>query len=93
MNTLPLPAYAQKLITHGPLKAALEAVGRGDYPLDCSELEAPLAAVMAAALSRLRPGTRLLVVVSSDAEAEAFAADCELLVTSALVFPWWKAAA
>jgi transcription-repair coupling factor (superfamily II helicase) len=38
-------------------------------------------------------GRRFLVIVPTDTEAEAFAADCEAAGTKAMVFPWWHTAA
>lgn len=101
MNTLPLPAYAARFVASEPAKAALEAAADGRFPIDCSELELPLAAALAveavrAAERRRAPGEprrRVFVVAPSDAEAEAFAADCAALGRDALLLPWWKTAA
>jgi transcription-repair coupling factor (superfamily II helicase) len=93
MNTLPLPSFTQGLAKHAQSAVFLDALRRGSFPIDCSELEAPLAAVLVAAAARSLPKAKFLVVAASDAEAEAFAADCALAGAPAMVFPWWRTAA
>ncbi len=93
MNSVPAVFSAQRLLSHPPAKMALASLARGDFPIDCAELEAPYAAVLVAEAAR-RPGSpRFLVVVPTDAEADAFASDCQAAGASAEVFPWWKTAA
>ncbi|TFG85099.1 MAG: transcription-repair coupling factor, partial [Spirochaetales bacterium] len=45
------------------------------------------------AAAALKSEKRFLVIVPSDAEAEAFASDCAAMGASSMVFPWWKTAA
>ena len=73
-------------------------VAGGYFPIDCADLELPLAAVLASAIVSGAgrgglAGRRVCVVLPGDAEAEAFAADCAACGVEALLFPWWKAAA
>ncbi len=93
MNTLRISALSRKLASHPPLREALSRIRGGDFPVDCSELELPLAAMLVSAASAAEPGRRFLVVTPTDAEAEAFASDCQASGARAMVFPWWKTAA
>ncbi len=93
MNTLRLKAISERLLSYPPLAQTLSRVSAGSFPVNCSELELPLAAFLSASLAKQRGAGRVFVVVPSDAEAEAFASDCEAAGVPALVFPWWKTAA
>ena len=98
MNSLRLEHISNRLLAHAPVVQALERLASGPYPLDCAELEAPLAAFLVSEASKRakkahgRP-VRFLVVTPTDTEAEAFAGDCEAAGSGALVFPWWRTAA
>ena len=86
MKSLLLEHLQRRVVTHESVQDLFARVDAGEYPIDCSELEQPLTALMVAATatrSGLRaaktPGARqprCLVVTPSDAEAEAFASDC-----------------
>ena len=93
MQTLKLRTFSERLMAHSSLSELLSLAGGGYFPIDCTDTELPLAAVVAAALSSDGLGRRICVVLPGDAEAEAFAADCATLGVGALLFPWWKAAA
>lgn len=102
MNSLRLESISKRLLGHEPVTEAIRRIEAGSFPLDCSELEAPLAAFIVATLARRdavrvkKPGARgrrYLVVTPTDAEAEAFADDCEAAGILSMVFPWWKTAA
>ncbi len=103
MNSLRLEKVSRRLLAYEPVALALQKLESNQFPVDCSELESPFAAFLVASAARrsqtrraMKPGSRLqrfLVVVPTDAEAEAFASDCEAAGVAAMVFPWWKTAA
>jgi transcription-repair coupling factor (superfamily II helicase) len=71
----------------------LQRLKAGNFPVDCSELELPLAAMLVSAAARDLAPRRFLVVVPSDAEADSFSLDCQAAGVPALCFPWWHTAA
>lgn len=103
MKSLLLEHLQRRVVTHESVQDLFARVDAGEYPIDCSELEQPLTALLVAATatrSGLRaaktPGARqprCLVVTPSDAEAEAFASDCLACGVESVVVPWWKIAA
>ena len=94
MNSLRLETLSKRLAGHPPLAEALRRIDEGSFPVDCSELEQPLAALMTAEAARMSGGSRrYFVVTPTDAEAEAFVDDCRAAGAEAMVFPWWSAAA
>ncbi|PKL09328.1 MAG: transcription-repair coupling factor [Spirochaetae bacterium HGW-Spirochaetae-7] len=93
MNSLRLENVSKRLLRHEPVAEAIKRLESGPFPVDCAELEAPFAAFIVAAASRRAGRKRFLVVVPTDAEADAFASDCEAAGVPSMVFPWWKTAA
>ena len=93
MNSLRIDAALSRLHTHKPLVEVIQRMETGDFPVDCAELELPLAAMLVCASSKRSAGRRFLVVVPSDGEADAFGSDCQAAGVPALCFPWWHTAA
>ena len=54
MNSLRLETLSKRLAGHPPLAEALRRIDEGSFPVDCSELEQPLAALMTAEAARMR---------------------------------------
>ncbi|MCX7025636.1 MAG: transcription-repair coupling factor [Spirochaetes bacterium] len=90
------PLYTTSIFTrlesHGPIREFLDRIGKGAYPVDCSQSEGAFAAMLAS-LAVMRTGTPVLAVLPTDAEADAFARDCELCGMAVESFPWWRTAA
>ena len=93
MNSLRIDAALSRLHSHKPLVEVLRRMESGNYPVDCAELELPLAAMLVCAAVKRLAGRRFLVVVPSDAEADSFSQDCQAAGVPALCFPWWHTAA
>jgi hypothetical protein len=93
MNSLRIDAALSRLHTHKPMVEVIQRMEAGQFPVDCAELELPLAAMLVCASSRRSAGRRYLVVVPSDGEADAFSLDCQAAGVPVLCFPWWHTAA
>ncbi|GAB1432686.1 transcription-repair coupling factor [Spirochaetota bacterium] len=96
MNLLNLDTITALFSGFGPMKELVDKIASNSFPLDCSELEAPLAAIVAINIKNSsfpNRKQRIFVITPGDSEAEAFAFDCNKLGGNAMVLPWWKTAA
>ncbi len=97
MNTLPSQGIVERLRSHAPLVKLAERASKGPFPVDIAEAEGSYAAVVAAVLDRVQRDRKgappLLIVVPSDQEAEALAADLSFLGMEPDLLPWWRTAA
>lgn len=95
MNSLNLDTISAYFSSYKPLLELQERIAAKQYPVNCSDLEGPLAAVLAVYLEKkvLIKGQRLLVIAPSDLEADSFSVDCNTLESKTVTLPWWKTAA
>lgn len=92
MNSLHFHDVLSLLETAFPVQEFLSRVSRGDFPVDCGELEGSYPALLAA-ITRKRLDLPLFVILPTDADAESFARDLALAGAEAASFPWWGTAA
>jgi transcription-repair coupling factor (superfamily II helicase) len=96
-NTLPSQGIVDRLRTHAPLAELARRVSKGSFPIDIAEAEGSFASIVVALLDRAarerKKDLPLVVVVPSDTEAEALAADLSFLGLEADLLPWWHTAA
>jgi len=88
MNTVSFPVFLERISRFPGRKLLVDAVQRGQFPLEVEGVEGSLQALLLGDLFHLtqRP---LLIVTPTEKEAEELASDLGALGERALLFPWW----